>query len=125
MSEDCREWLSAPVKNTRPPFCSYLRKMPSAGRRFVLYDSFKRPSWLRPVVAVRFGQRQIAVFFGDGACYFAVPMISTGAAKQYCRLYDTVNAQMPGRHRLSVSDARCRFDKQRIVVIGEDLDLKR
>jgi len=53
-------------------------------------------------------------------------MISIVATKRNCRLYDTVNAQMPGPCRLfCASGARYSFGKRLLVVIGEDLDIKR
>jgi hypothetical protein len=53
-------------------------------------------------------------------------MISTVATKRNCRLYDTVNAQMPRpTPALCASGARYSFGKRLLGVIGEDLDIKR
>ena len=81
---------------------------------------------LGPVVAVRFGQRQIAVFLWTEPARFAVPMISIVATKRNCRLYDTVNAQMTWpTPALCASGACYSSGKRLLVVIGENLDIKR
>ena len=48
------------------------------------------------VVAVRFGQRQLAMFSVEGARSFRRAYDFDRGTKRNCRLYDTVNAQMTG-----------------------------
>ena len=52
-------------------------------------------------------------------------MISTVTPSSIARLYDTVNAQMTRPTAFHASGARYNIGERLLVVIGEDLDIKR
>ena len=78
-----------------------------------------------PSVGVRFGQRQIAMFLVDGARSFRCAYDRDRGTKRDCRLNDTVNAGMNRPTALNASGARHSTGERLLVVIGEDLDVRR
>ena len=66
------------------------------------------------------------MFSVEGARSFRRAYYFDRGTKRNCRLYDTVNAQMTWpTPALCASGARYSFGKRLLVVIGENLDIKR
>ena len=65
------------------------------------------------------------MFLVDGARSFRRAHDLDHGTERDCRLNDTVNAQMNGPTALNASDARYSIGERLLVVIGEDLDIRR
>ena len=65
------------------------------------------------------------MFLLDGARSFRCTYDLDRDTERDCRLYDTVNAPMTRPTALYASGARYSFGERLLVVIGEDLDIKR